>query len=243
MQVNGFLYAVSAMSLSATLRTKSRRVPVTALLPAAGAALLPAAGGALPAAGCECLGDLLRQSGCEGGAPVPRGGRTRPADEDHPPLCVYVSLLAAAARGGKIHSGDVDPYLTLVGYFTTILLAGFAVDHAADVLRPLHDPLQWSVSCRLFADAEVAAEFLREHWPFATPFLELYGFMPEEGVFASLHAKCIVVDGRWVFAMSANFTDRGQTRNVEMGVLLEDARLAAVLEAQFVAREWVTRVS
>jgi phosphatidylserine/phosphatidylglycerophosphate/cardiolipin synthase-like enzyme len=67
--------------------------------------------------------------------------------------------------------------------------------------------------------------------------------MPEEGVFASLHAKCIVVDGRWVFAMSANFTDRGQTRNVEMGVLLEDARLAAVLEAPFVAREWVTRVS
>jgi hypothetical protein len=78
-------------------------------------------------------------------------------------LCVYVSLLAAAARGGKIHSGDADPYLTLVGYFTTILLAGFAVDHAADVLRPLHDSLQWSVSCRLFADADVAAEFLREH--------------------------------------------------------------------------------
>lgn len=35
----------------------------------------------------------------------------------------------------------------------------------------------------------------------------------------SLHAKCI-----------------------EAGVLLEDARVAAVLEAQFVAGEWFTRV-
>lgn len=52
-----------------------------------------------------------------------------------------------------------------------------------------------------------------------------------------------MVDGRWVFVTSANFTDRGQTRNVEVGVLLEDARLAAVLEAQFVAGEWFTRVS
>jgi phosphatidylserine/phosphatidylglycerophosphate/cardiolipin synthase-like enzyme len=65
----------------------------------------------------------------------------------------------------------------------------------------------------------------------------------EKGVFASLHAKCVVVDGRWVFVTSANFTDRGQTRNVEVGVLLEDTRLAAVLEAQFVAGEWFTRVS
>jgi hypothetical protein len=142
-------------------------------------------------------------------------------------------------------SGARDTAVVLADLFrkatTTILLAGFAFDHAADVLRPLHESLQRGVSCRLFADAGVAAGFLREHWPFGPPFPELYGFIPEEGVFASLHAKCVVVDGRWVFVTSANFTDRGQTRNVEVGVLLEDARLAAVLEAQFVAGEWFTR--
>lgn len=58
--------------------------------------------------------------------------------------------------------------------------------------------------------------------------------MPEEHVFASLHAKCVVVDERWVLVTSANFTDRGQTRNVEVGVLLDDAGFAGVLEAQFV---------
>jgi phosphatidylserine/phosphatidylglycerophosphate/cardiolipin synthase-like enzyme len=66
----------------------------------------------------------------------------------------------------------------------------------------------------------------------------VYRFVPEPRVFASLHAKCVVVDGRWVFVTSANFTDRGQTRNIEVGVLLDDERLAAVLEAQFVGGRW-----
>jgi hypothetical protein len=35
-------------------------------------------------------------------------------------LRVYVSLLAAAARGQELHGGDADPYLTLVGYFNSL---------------------------------------------------------------------------------------------------------------------------
>jgi hypothetical protein len=35
-------------------------------------------------------------------------------------LRVYVSLLAAAARGEKLHGQDADPYLTLVGYFNSL---------------------------------------------------------------------------------------------------------------------------
>lgn len=42
----------------------------------------------------------------------------------------------------------------------------------------------------------------------------------------SLHAKCVVVDERWSFVSSANFTDRGHTRNIELGVLIEDAAFA-----------------
>lgn len=121
---------------------------------------------------------------------------------------------------------------------SSVLLAGFVFDHADDVLRPLHEAMKRGVVCRLFADAEAVGNFVRENWPFGPPFPEIYGFTPEKGVYASLHAKCVVVDGRWVFVTSANFTDRGQTRNVEVGVVLDDVRLAAVLEAQFVAGEW-----
>lgn len=124
----------------------------------------------------------------------------------------------------------------------SVLLAGFAFDHSEEVLQPLHESLLRQVSCRIYADAQVASGFLLELWPFGPPFPEVYGFTPEKGVFASLHAKCVVVDQRWVFVTSANFTDRGQTRNVEVGIVVEDAGLAAVLEAQFASGDWFSRV-
>ena len=37
---------------------------------------------------------------------------------------------------------------------------------------------------------------------------------------AALHAKFVVVDGEHVFISSANFTEAGQIRNIELGVLL-----------------------
>lgn len=123
----------------------------------------------------------------------------------------------------------------------SVLLVGFAFDHGAQVLKPVHDAMTRGVNCRVYADQQAAEGFIRDHWPFGPPFPEVYSFSAAEGVFASLHAKCVVVDSRWVLITSANFTDRGQTRNVEVGVLLDDARLAAVLEAQFVGGEWFVR--
>ena len=49
----------------------------------------------------------------------------------------------------------------------------------------------------------------------------------------SLHAKCVVVDDERSFITSANFTDRGQTRNVEAGVLIEDRAFSGELGAQW----------
>ena len=42
----------------------------------------------------------------------------------------------------------------------------------------------------------------------------------------SLHAKCIVVDGREIFISSANFTEAAQHRNIEVGVLIRSNVLA-----------------
>ncbi len=140
---------------------------------------------------------------------------------------------ASAARDTAVVLAELFGRATI-----RVLVAGFAFDHASDVLRPLHQALVRGVSCRLFADGAVAGRFLSDHWPFGPPFPEVLGFEPEAGVFASLHAKCLVIDGRWVFITSANFTDRGQTRNIEVGVVLDDVHLAAVLESQFVGGEW-----
>ncbi len=52
---------------------------------------------------------------------------------------------------------------------------------------------------------------------------------------ATLHAKCVVVDRRWAFVTSANFTEAAQERNIEAGVLLDHPRLAEALAGQFEA--------
>ena len=50
---------------------------------------------------------------------------------------------------------------------------------------------------------------------------------------ASLHAKCVVVDGKELFISSANFTNRAQHRNVEVGVRIVSEQLATQLESHF----------
>jgi phosphatidylserine/phosphatidylglycerophosphate/cardiolipin synthase-like enzyme len=50
---------------------------------------------------------------------------------------------------------------------------------------------------------------------------------------AVLHAKCIVVDDRYSFVTSANFTEAAQERNIEAGIIVEDEAFAVGLRRQF----------
>jgi phosphatidylserine/phosphatidylglycerophosphate/cardiolipin synthase-like enzyme len=47
-----------------------------------------------------------------------------------------------------------------------------------------------------------------------------------------MHAKCGVVDRARAFVSSANFTQRGQERNIEVGVLIADPSFASYLAGQ-----------
>lgn len=117
---------------------------------------------------------------------------------------------------------------------TRILIAGFRFDHGSQLLSELHRALhERGVSCQLFGDEGETEEFVTRNWPFGPPFPDLFSFRPNAGTFASLHAKCVVVDGRSALVTSANFTDRGQNRNIEVGALVEDASFAVALERQF----------
>ena len=50
---------------------------------------------------------------------------------------------------------------------------------------------------------------------------------------AVLHAKAVVVDARWTLLTSANFTEAAQERNIEAGVVIDDAELAKRVARQF----------
>lgn len=81
----------------------------------------------------------------------------------------------------------------------------------------------------------VVALFYRLMWPFGDPRPVIY-FDPrtaEKQSAVSMHAKCVVIDHEYTLITSANFTDRGQTRNFEAGVAIEDRGFAASLERQW----------
>jgi phosphatidylserine/phosphatidylglycerophosphate/cardiolipin synthase-like enzyme len=77
--------------------------------------------------------------------------------------------------------------------------------------------------------------FLKLMWPFGEPSPRVY-FDPRIAAttsYVSLHAKCVVVDHRLALITSANFTNRGQTKNLEAGVAIEDRAFATTLERQW----------
>jgi phosphatidylserine/phosphatidylglycerophosphate/cardiolipin synthase-like enzyme len=134
----------------------------------------------------------------------------------------------------------------------SVILAGYSFDHAQDVLAPLHRSMQMhGVEAQFFVDvpqaqrSEIEDEYLSRHlgtfvtenWPFGEPRPRIYydkRALKPGPPFCSLHAKCVVVDGAKAFVSSANFTQRGQERNIEVGVLIEDASFAS-----FLARQWL----
>lgn len=72
-------------------------------------------------------------------------------------------------------------------------------------------------------------------WPFGDPRPKVF-FDPrtaERASIVSLHAKCVVVDHHYTLITSANFTNRGQKRNIEAGVAIDDRTLATSLERQW----------
>jgi hypothetical protein len=133
----------------------------------------------------------------------------------------------------------------------SVLVAGFSFDHGADIFEPLHHAMKdRAVEASIFLDLHRAPHtepdvnthvhreidtFLIANWPFGAPIPRLY-YDPrtvEPISTASLHAKCIVVDDRRALVTSANFTSRGQERNVEVGVLVESEEFARELVHQW----------
>ena len=82
------------------------------------------------------------------------------------------------------------------------------------------------------ADALIARfvqQFKTSQWPNGIPLPNVYccgQLITQNGKPGSLHAKCIVVDGKHVFVSSANFTEAAQERNIEVGLLVQSRALA-----------------
>jgi len=123
-----------------------------------------------------------------------------------------------------------------------VMVAGYVFTHGKSILRPLHAALVRGVpgvaasedAIPSFATSCVA-QFVQRNWPFGAPYPDFF-YDPRTarpGPDVLLHAKCAVVDGRYALVTSANFTGAGQTRHIEVGVLIDDVRFAGRLEGHF----------
>jgi phosphatidylserine/phosphatidylglycerophosphate/cardiolipin synthase-like enzyme len=83
---------------------------------------------------------------------------------------------------------------------------------------------------------EFVRRFKAHHWPsgpLPTVYYDPRAFDPNPELRAVMHAKCVLVDGRRSFVTSANLTDAGQTRNIELGVMVNDPAWCRALGDQF----------
>lgn len=139
------------------------------------------------------------------------------------------------------------------GAKSSVLVAGFAISRGNEIFKALAYRMAEvpSLAVRMFLnvarenDTSASNEailqsfclsFKTKHWPWENYPLVFYDPRALEANFsnrASLHAKCIVIDGEKCFVSSANFTESGQARNIEVGVLVEDRNLAASIHQQF----------
>jgi phosphatidylserine/phosphatidylglycerophosphate/cardiolipin synthase-like enzyme len=100
-----------------------------------------------------------------------------------------------------------------------------------DVRRDPGDTTRADALLRWFAERCV-----RQEWP--GPRLPEAYYHPRslgegDAPRASLHAKCVVVDGERTFIGSANFTEAAQLRNIESGVVICSAETALAVEWHF----------
>ena len=136
---------------------------------------------------------------------------------------------------------------------TRVLAVGFAVHQGHTVFRELaerHDDIE-ALKVTLCLDVrrppsntsidtllvEGSARILLENeWPGKRApemFYDPRSLAASETTRSALHAKCIVVDGRKALVTSANFTEAAQERNIELGLLLRSAAIAARIEEHF----------
>jgi phosphatidylserine/phosphatidylglycerophosphate/cardiolipin synthase-like enzyme len=133
----------------------------------------------------------------------------------------------------------------------SVLLVGFAFYRSDEIFEPLASRIAGNANLKVRIVVNVhpkrgrpavaiidefAAEFFRSIWPFH-PLPEVYYDPnslknPRSGL-ASVHAKLVVVDRRWVYLGSANFTRAAFHRNLEAGIRVRDGRLGEVLVTYF----------
>ncbi len=136
-----------------------------------------------------------------------------------------------------------------------VLAVGFAVRQGKSVFKILADRLDKdetleAILCidvrRQHGDTSLerdilrrfANEFVRNEWPgnrLPRLYYDSRSLQATGRTASSMHAKCVVIDGREALVTSANFTEAAQERNIELGLLVDSQSVARRIEEHFMS--------
>jgi hypothetical protein len=134
----------------------------------------------------------------------------------------------------------------------SLLITTYSLSAGSAVFEPVNEALgrnpnldvtivlNVDMSSRQLYEREAALTFSRRFWSSQWPwekrpkvFYDPRGIRENFAERGIQHAKCIVADVQTVFITSANYTEWGQERNIELGALIHDERLAERVSQQF----------
>ena len=134
----------------------------------------------------------------------------------------------------------------------SLLITTFSISRDSTTFEPVNDAMQRNnaleVTLILHVDmsrqsmfgeraaSAFALDLWVTKWPWPTRpkvFFDPRGIVEHPMDRALQHSKCIVADLERVFITSSNYTESGQLRNIELGVLIRDEKLAARVDGQF----------
>ena len=168
---------------------------------------------------------------------------------DRPPLEELVDLVTTAPDSGTTAMRDTSVVVRDLFHNAkdSVVVIGYSIRQGQQVFQALANRMMElpSLQVRMYLDiqrdagdtsapSEVVARFLerfqRTQWPTGKRLPEIFydprSLATEPQHRAALHAKCVIIDARDVFVSSANFTEAGQARNIEVGLTLQSPVLA-----------------
>ncbi len=173
-----------------------------------------------------------------------------------PPLEDLVDLVTTGPEAGGVANRSTG--VVVADLFRnaqrSVLVAGYAIYQGQRIFQSLAERMECcsELHVRMFLDvprargdtssinnriARFVQAFKTSQWPNRAPMPQVYCceqiMETENGKPGSLHAKCIAVDDQQVFVSSANFTEAGQDRNIEVGLLVRSAVLSERLSRFF----------
>jgi phosphatidylserine/phosphatidylglycerophosphate/cardiolipin synthase-like enzyme len=174
------------------------------------------------------------------------------AERRQPGCSLEVVTSGPDAKGATRDTGVVMRELFSVAE-ERVLVVGFAVHQGRQVFRALADRMEIRprLAVRLCLDVSrrpgdtskasgilerFATRFREREWPgtrLPEVFYDPRALTEADSVRASLHAKCVVVDGHTAFVGSANLTEAAQQRNIEVGLIVRTKGVAHALETHF----------